>query len=611
MIYTLTSKKENQKQRIFSTRDIINNEEKFIECFRKNKGNNLKIFFGLYKGSYLKLLLSSFFFVVKNLPVWIVPILTANIITIVEQRPDNAIKLIIINAIVAVVLITQNVPTHYWHAMLLLKSNRKVSATLRGAMIKRLQQLSISFHKETPSGKLQSKIMRDVENFESFSFQIFTTVLNVATSMVVTLAVVFVKNIYVFLMFLICAPAAVFVSQFFLKKIRKGTSEFRHSMENTSADVINMIELIPVTRAHGLEKKEIKKLTNSVVDAAHKGYVLDKIIHFFGSVNYVVLTVFQLICLIFTAYLAYIGSIKNIGDIALYQSYFGTLLIYVNNVISLMPIITNGTEALNSISEILNSDDLEATDEKPKVKQLEGEYEFKNVSFKYDENSPALSNFSLKVKKGETIAFVGESGAGKSSIINLITGFYKANEGQLFVDGKDINEIDLRSYRHFISVVPQKTILFSGTVRENITYGSPDISEEDLNFVIKASQLESVIERLPYGLDTNVGEHGDKLSGGQKQRISIARAIIRNPRVIIFDEATSALDSLSEREIQKAIEYLTADRTTFIVAHRLSTIKNADRIAVIDKGELLEIGSYDELMAKKGAFYKLQSLQLP
>ncbi|MBR4073043.1 MAG: ABC transporter ATP-binding protein, partial [Clostridia bacterium] len=503
----------------------------------------------------------------------------------------------------------QNLPTHQLHTAYLSKAKRNVEASLRGAMIRRLQQLSIAFHKETPSGKLQSKIMRDVENFEAMSTQIFTTVLNVVSCMLITLVIVLIKNIYVFLMFLVCVPVVVLIMQAFRKPIRKHNQEFRHSMENTSSDVMNMIELIPVTRAHALEKKEIKKLTGTMIDAAEKGYNLDIITNFFGTVSYIFFSLVQVLCLAFTAYLAYKGSIVNIGDIALFQSYFTALLGYVSSITALMPIISKGGESISSMGEILTSANLEATANKPRVEDLEGSYEFKNVSFEYDDDTPVLDGLTLNIEKGQTIAFVGESGSGKSTIINLITGFYKPTQGCLLVDGKDITEINLRSYRRFISVVPQKTILFSGTVRDNITYGNPRVSEEELKFVIKAAQLESVIEKLPFGLDTDVGEHGDKLSGGQKQRISIARAIIRNPKVIIFDEATSALDSASEKEIQKAIDYLTADRTTFIVAHRLSTIRNADKIAVIDGGKCVEYGSYDELMAKKGAFYKLQSLQ--
>ena len=204
---------------------------------------------------------------------------------------------------------------------------------------------------------------------------------------------------------------------------------------------------------------------------------------------------------------------------------------------------------------------------------------------------------------------MGESGAGKTTIMNLIIGFNKATSGKITIDGYDINDLDLHEYRRHISVVPQNTVLFSGTIRDNITYGASKITKAQLAEVIKMARLEKVVEGLPNGLDTSIGEHGSKLSGGQRQRIAIARAIIRNPSVIIFDEATSALDSETEREIQAAIDTLSEGRTTFIVAHRLSTIRNADKIAVMRDGVCVEFGTYDELMDKKGEFYNLKALQ--
>lgn len=204
---------------------------------------------------------------------------------------------------------------------------------------------------------------------------------------------------------------------------------------------------------------------------------------------------------------------------------------------------------------------------------------------------------------------MGESGAGKSTVMNLVIGFNHPTEGQVLLDGQDLNDIDLHSYRKFLAVVPQTSILFSGTIRDNITYGMPGVSDERLWDAIRAAHLEEFVNHLPDGLNTLVGEHGDKLSGGQRQRIAIARAIIRDPRVIIFDEATSALDTISEREIQHAIQNLTRDRTTFMVAHRLSTIRDADKIAVVAEGHCVEYGTYDELMAKKGEFYRLKQMQ--
>lgn len=216
---------------------------------------------------------------------------------------------------------------------------------------------------------------------------------------------------------------------------------------------------------------------------------------------------------------------------------------------------------------------------------------------------------NLKVSKGETIALVGESGAGKSTILNLVIGFNLATGGQVLLDGRDMNKIDLRTYRKQIAVVPQTSILFSGTIRDNIIYGQENVEEEKLDEVIRAANLKDLIDSLPDGLNTMVGEHGGKLSGGQRQRISIARALIRDPKIIVLDEATSALDSISEKLIQEALGNLTSNRTTFIVAHRLSTIRDADRIAVIDDGHCVEYGTFEELMELKGEFYRMKMIQ--
>lgn len=212
----------------------------------------------------------------------------------------------------------------------------------------------------------------------------------------------------------------------------------------------------------------------------------------------------------------------------------------------------------------------------------------------------------MDVQPGETIAFVGPSGSGKSTLLNLLIGFIQPTSVTIYLDEQPLTQVDMRSVRQFLAVVPQTTLLFSASIRENITYGLTNISEQQLDAVIEAAQLRSLIEELPNGLDTLVGENGSQLSGGQKQRISIARALIRNPKIILLDEATSALDTQSEKKIQHALDYLTEAATTFIVAHRLSTIKEADRIIVIEKGKIIETGTYEELMANKGYFYQMQ-----
>ncbi len=600
---------KHEKHSQFSEAEIVKEENDFINTYTDKKGGAIRILLKLYKTHKWRLLLSAIFFAIKVSPTWIIPIITANLINVAVSQPDNASFLIMVNIAVAAVVLILNIPFHMLHTKYFSLARRNVEAGLRGAMIRKLQQLSISFHKEMQSGRIQSKVMRDVEAVEALSSQIFGTLLDVLLSMSVTIAVVVSKSFTVFLIFLITVPIAVFTMLPFRKTMQKRNREFRKEMENTSSRVMDMVELVPITRAHALEDDEIHKMTHQVTSVAKSGYKLDIVQSLFGSINWVIFNAFQVLCLVLSVILALKGEIE-IGDIALYQTYFAALVAKVAGIVALLPIITKGTESVYSIGEILSSYDIEDYKGKQKLKSVSGKFEFKLVDFHYpDDERPILRGLNLTVEPGETIALVGESGSGKTTIVNMAIGFFKPNGGELLIDGINADTIDMHSYRQHLAVVPQNTILFSGTIRDNITYGKTNVSEAKLNAAIKAANLKNVIDKLPNGLDTNIGEHGDKLSGGQRQRISIARAIIRNPDVIIFDEATSALDTVSEQEIQSAINNLTKKKTTFIVAHRLSTIKNADKIAVIKNGQCVEFGTYDELMDKKGEFYTFKTLQ--
>ena len=592
----------------FDSSDIMRQEEEFIRCYSDGTKGSIRLLIKLYHGHYLKLLIATLFYAIKVSPVWLLPIITKNVINIATVRPPDSITQLFFNLMVIVLMLLLNIPTHMAYMRFNSLARRNVEAGLRGAMVRKLQQLSISFHKEMQSGRIQSKIMRDVEAIEALSSQIFDTLLGVLLNMSVAMIVILCTNWIVFLFFVLCVPVAAFTTVAFRKNMRVKNSEFRKEIEHTSASVMDMVELIPVTRAHAVEQKEVEKLTAQLNLVAERGYRLDVVQSLFGATSWVVFNLFQMLCLFTTGYLAYIGKI-SIGEIALYQSYFTTIVNQVSAIIGLLPILAKGTESINSIGEILSANDIEDNTGKKKLKTLRGEYEFKDVVFGYEEKKPVLNHLNLTVHAGETIALVGESGAGKSTVLNMVIGFIKATSGQVLIDGYDINDLDLHSYRTHIAVVPQASILFSGTIRDNITYGLPSVTEEQLRQAIDAANLSSFILSLPDGLDTVVGEHGGKLSGGQRQRISIARAIIRNPRVIIFDEATSALDSVSEREIQLAINNLTRDRTTFIVAHRLSTIRDADKIAVLRDGHCTEFGTFDELMELKGEFYNMKVLQ--
>lgn len=587
----------------------IDVESWFIECYKKHKGHPMQILLCLYKGNYHKFFLAVIFFFIKHAPVWVLPIVTANIINDITSGSPETYQNIIIQAMIMIVLVALNIPMNYMYTRYKSLATRYAETGLRRALVRKLQQLSISYHKETQSGRLQSKIMRDVEAVETLSTQMFLSILNIALNIAIALIVTINKSLVVFIFFLLTTPIAAATMVFFRNVMKKRNNEFRKEMEETSARVMEMVELIPVTRAHALEEEEVQKMSGQLFAVAEKGYRLDVIQSLFGSVGWAIFQIFQVVCLGFTGFLAIKGTVMP-GDITLYQSYFATIVSQVSSLMSLIPTIAKGIESVNSIGEVLLEDDIEQNEGKEIIKDIYGEFDFKDVTFRYNNiDRPVLHNLNLHVDKGETIALVGESGAGKSTILNLVIGFNQVNSGEVLIDGHNMKDIDLRSYRKHLAVVPQTSILFSGTIRDNITYGVDNVDEATLDEIVKAANLTDLINSLPDGLDTMVGEHGGKLSGGQRQRISIARALIRNPKVIVLDEATSALDSISEKLIQEALNNLTKDRTTFIVAHRLSTIKDADKIAVIADGHCVEYGTYDELMNLKGEFYQMKKIQ--
>ena len=587
----------------------IDVESWFIECYRKHQGHPMQILLGLYKGNYHKFFLAVVFFVIKHAPVWVLPIVTANIINDITSGSPETYQNILIQAVIMVALVAMNVPMNYMYTRYKSLATRYAETGLRKALVRKLQQLSISYHKETQSGRLQSKIMRDVEAVETLSTQMFLSILSIALNIGIALMVTVNKSMVVFIFFLLTTPIAAATMVFFRNVMKKRNTEFRKEMEETSARVMEMVELIPVTRAHALEEEEVQKMSGQLFAVAEKGYRLDVIQALFGSVGWAIFQVFQVICLGFTGFLAIKGTVMP-GDITLYQSYFATIVSQVSSLMSLIPTIAKGIESVNSIGEVLLEEDIEHNEGKEVLDDIEGEFDFKNVMFRYNNiDRPVLHELNLHVDKGETIALVGESGAGKSTILNLVIGFNLANKGEVLVDGHDMNKIDLRSYRKHIAVVPQTSILFSGTIRDNITYGTENVDDATLDEVVKAANLTDLIESLPDGLDTMVGEHGGKLSGGQRQRISIARALIRNPKVIVLDEATSALDSISEKLIQEALNNLTKDRTTFIVAHRLSTIKDADMILVMKDGDIIEQGNHEALITQNGFYAELYNSQ--
>lgn len=587
-------------------------EEEFLQKY-ETSGKNASFFknvFYLCKGHYRDVIITVIFCTLQLSVLLFLPIATANIINALVDNQPNKLELILTNAGIAAFLLAINYPLQMIYQRRLDFLTRSIEAKLRGSIVRKLQRLNIAFSKQMPSGKIQSKLMRDVDSIRGSIIHVIRWGTHIVVNLVTIVTVILVKGCWQLLVFFVlCLPILVLISRL-RKTMREKNHAYRVEMEKTTSRVVDMVDLIPVTKAHSVEEYEIKKMSKLLNRTSETGYEIDYANSRFNTAVWLVIQCINVACLLFIVYMAYTGTIR-IGDITLYQTYFSRLLDNVNSVLNFLPAIISGAEAINSIAEILKSDQVEDNQNKKKLSCLRGRYEFDNISFQYDDDDQViLDGLSLSVEAGETIAFVGESGSGKSTAINLVTGFYFPTQGTLKIDGTDITDIDLHSYRQQLAVVPQNSVLFSGTVRENITYGMPKTDEAFLQKVIDLACLRDVVENLPHGLDTFVGERGYNLSGGQRQRIAIARALIRDPRVIIFDEATSALDTVSEKHIQTAIENLSKDRTTFIVAHRLSTIKNADKIAVIQKGKCVEFGTYDELVAKQGAFYKFRQLQI-
>lgn len=587
---------------------------------RENVGSKRKkgFFRKIIRTNKKPIALSAFIYVIQAIPTWVTPLLTANIINVVtnylvngEMTSDFVLTTLILNAIIILGCLILNVPSTIWRFKVVSKMNRRTSAGIKSSVVRKLQSLSITYHKDMQSGKIQSKFLKDTEAVDGLLYNFMHGLIPCIITIIISTTISIFSNEkgwIVSLFFLIVIPANVGLTKIFQKRIRKTNREYRMKTENLSAKMNTMLEMMPVTKSHGLERTEIHSFNQIITNLSGSGHKVDMTVAKFGSWLWVVNTALSSACLVFCAMLAMKGII-GVGDIVLYQSMFSQISGSVMSLTNLVPAIAAGAEALSSVSEVMNATDVEINSGKREIKAIEGRVEFQNACYRYPNGEQdVVHNLNLNVKAGECIAVVGSSGSGKSTLMNLIIGFMMPNSGKILIDGNPITDLNLSEYRHHISVVPQNSILFTGTIKENITYGLEKYSDKELNKVIEMANLEEFLKELPNGIETDVGEHGGKLSGGQRQRITIARALIRNPKILILDEATSALDNISEFHVQKAIASSIRGRTTFIVAHRLSTIRDADRIVVMEQGEMVECGTFDELMEKKGKFYELKAL---
>lgn len=549
--------------------------------------------------------ISGLFYIIKASPVWMMPFLLAPMIDAAIHPSPESQSIVIRNSIILAVLLLQNIPTHTLFAEFLSRGCRSVQLELRARLIQKFQQLSVAFHDSRPSGSLQSKVLRDVDQVEMMVRFIMNNGWGSIVTLVATLVICLKSEPRMLLYFVTTIPLAILLLKFFKNKMEKQHRYFRLEVEGMSGRLQEMLSMIPVSRAHALEDLEVSTLRRNLESIRAQGQKVDRIVELFGSSSWVTFHLFYVGSLVFAIWLAWKGTLTP-GQVVMFQGYFSMMIGSVSALIQVMPQITQGKEAIRSIDEIIQSQEIETHDHKKIVREVRGHFAFEAVSFQYPKPSerPSIHELSIEFKAGECIAIIGASGAGKTTLMNLIVGFIEPTSGKILLDGEDLNTLNLREYRKSIAVVPQQTVLFSGTIRENITYGINSYSEERFQKVLRDSRVEDFLSQLTQGLDTKVGERGSKLSGGQRQRIAIARAMMRDPRILIMDEATSALDTETEQKIQEAMKELVKGRTTFIVAHRLSTIRDADRILVLNQGKLMEFGSPQELSQKVGGWYR-------
>jgi ATP-binding cassette subfamily B protein len=563
----------------------------------------------LLSAQHKNVALAVFFFSIKHSPAWLIPVITANLIDIVVEK--KSLTDFAINSAALIFVVAQNFPTNLLYVRFLATAIRDTENRLRSALVVRMQQLSIGYYQKTNAGALQTKVVRDVENIEQMLRHMSDGGLAALNGLIAAVVVTAIRVPNFLIFFILVAPIASITIIRLRKSLNEYNEDFRSQIEKMSSRVNEMTTLLTVTRAHGLERRAVGRMKDSFASVQEAGLKLDRINGRFNAAAWVTFQLANVFCLILSAYFALQGKFGiSAGDVVLLTSNFGMLIGSVILLASLAPAISKGFASITSLSEVLESPDLEINQGKRSVDKVDGVIEFKDVSFTYPTNhKPSLDQITFSATPGKMVALVGPSGSGKSTLINLVIGFLRPSQGAIKIDTLDYKDLDLRTVRKYLSVVPQESVLFDGTIAENISYGLSDVSSQEVELALRDANAWDFVQAFDDGVETIVGERGARLSGGQRQRLAIARALIRNPRILILDEATSALDSESEKLIQDALSRLMKDRTTFVVAHRLSTVQEADRILVLDEGKIVESGTHSELVSKQGLYRRLYDAQ--
>jgi len=484
----------------------------------------------------------------------------------------------------------------------------KMQANMRSDMFNHLEKLPYGFYDENETGKIMSRMTNDLWEVSELAHHGPENLIISSISIITAFIYLSTINIWLTLIIFACVPFLVLISWALRKRMRDAFMESRQSVAEINGALESSISGIRVTKAFTnaeIESEKFEKGNISFVEARKKSY---KAMGMFHSSTTLVTNVFNVIILIAGGLFLYNGAIE-LGDYTAFIISVNLFLGPVNTLIGFMEQYQNGVTGFKRFLEIIDTepeiDSSVATD----IEKVEGDIYFKNVTYGYEGDSDVLHDLTLEIKKGEIFALVGPSGGGKTTICHLIPHFYNVERGEIFIDGKEIHDITMKSLRQNIGIVQQDVYLFNASIRDNILYGRPDATEEEVIEAAKRANIHDYVLTLEKGYDTIIGERGVKLSGGQKQRLSIARVFLKNPPILILDEATSALDNTTEILIQRSLDELCKGRTTIVVAHRLSTVKNADKIAVVSDGRITELGRHDELVALNGTYANLYKLQ--
>ncbi len=566
----------------------------------------LKKFLSYYKPHKLMFALDMLASLAVAMIAIVYPIVTRTMLN--DLIPNRNYKMVVIFGITLLLLYVVRMLLNYFiqyygHVM-----GVHMQAQMRSDMFNHLEKLPYSFYDKNETGKIMSRMTNDLFDISELAHHGPENLLISTISIITSFVYLSTINIWLTLIIFVCIPLLILIASRLRKQMRSAFKRSRVSTAEINAALESSISGIRVTKAFTNAEKETKKFeigNKDFVEAKRDAYnAMGK----FHSLTSFITDIFNVIVLIAGGFFLYSGAI-GFGD---YSAFIVSVNLFISPVITLINFTEqyqNGVTGFERFLEIMAEEPETDRDGAEDMGRAEGHIEFRNVTSSYDVDKEIIRGIDLDIEKGKTYALVGPSGGGKTTICHLIPAFYDINGGEIKLDGKDIRDITKVSLRRNIGIVQQDVYLFNASIRDNILYGRLDATEEEVYEAAKRSNIHDYIMSLPAGYDTNIGERGVKLSGGQKQRLSIARVFLKNPPILILDEATSALDNTTEILIQQALNELCKGRTTIVVAHRLSTIKNADEIVVIEDGVITEKGTHNELMTLGKTYAHLYSLQ--